>query len=89
MHGHRVMAMDFLPSYFTISRKIGTSVCAFFIQHFFPLADQVTEEVLIDFREIIGEHSSENLAHAIWETLELYGLKGRVSVLSFNPPLPH
>ena len=36
---------------------------------------------MIDFREIIGEHSGENLAHAVWETLELYGLKGRVSVL--------
>ena len=83
------MAMDFLLSYFTISRKIGTLVCAFFIQHFFPLADRVTEEVLMDFREIIGEHSGENLTHAVWETLELYGLKGHVRILGFNPPLPH
>jgi hypothetical protein len=45
------------------------------------LADQAVEEVLIDFQEIIGEHSGENLAHTVWETLELYGLKGHVSVL--------
>jgi hypothetical protein len=53
------------------------------------LADEAVEEVLIDFREIIGEHSGENLAHAVWETLELYGLKGRISVLCFSTPLPH
>jgi hypothetical protein len=33
------------------------------------------EELLIDFHEIIGEHSSANLAKAVWNTLELYGLK--------------
>jgi hypothetical protein len=38
-----------------------------------------SEELLIDFRELIGSHSGENLAAAIWETLELYGLQGRVS----------
>ena len=41
-----------------------------------------TEELLIDFRELIGEHSGENMAEAIWETLELYGLIGRASFLS-------
>ncbi|KAG1730378.1 uncharacterized protein EDB91DRAFT_1006927, partial [Suillus paluster] len=33
------------------------------------------EEFLIDFHEIIGEHSRFNLAEAVWNTLELYGLK--------------
>jgi len=37
-----------------------------------------TEELLIDFREIIGEHSGANLAEAVWNALELYGLKDRV-----------
>ena len=37
------------------------------------------EELLIDFRELIGSHSGETLATAIWETLELYGLQGQVS----------
>jgi hypothetical protein len=36
------------------------------------------EEVLIDFREIVGEHSGRNLADAVWETIECYGLKGKV-----------
>jgi hypothetical protein len=39
------------------------------------------EELLIDFRELIGEHSGENMAEAIWQTLELYGLVGRVHLL--------
>lgn len=38
-----------------------------------------SEELLIDFRELLGEHSGENFASVVWETLELYGLVGRVS----------
>ena len=41
----------------------------------------LAEELLIDFRELIGEHSGENMAEAIWQTMELYGLIGRVCVL--------
>ena len=37
-----------------------------------------TEELLIDFRELIGSHSGENMALAVWDTLKLYGLKGKV-----------
>lgn len=40
-----------------------------------------TEESLIDFRELIGQHSGENMAAAIWETVEMSGLLGRVSLL--------
>ncbi|KAG1781171.1 hypothetical protein EV702DRAFT_923412, partial [Suillus placidus] len=36
--------------------------------------DWSLEELLIDFCEIIGEHSRANLAEAVWHTLELYGL---------------
>ncbi|KAJ7852892.1 hypothetical protein B0H14DRAFT_3136986 [Mycena olivaceomarginata] len=36
-----------------------------------------TEESLIDFRELIGQHSGENMAAAIWETVEMSGLLGR------------
>jgi hypothetical protein len=39
----------------------------------------VIEELLIDFRELIGEHSGENMAEAVWATMELYGLVGKVS----------
>jgi hypothetical protein len=28
------------------------------------------EELLIDFRELQGEHSGENMAEAVWETLK-------------------
>lgn len=39
-----------------------------------------TEECLIDFRELIGEHSGENMAAAVWETVEKFGLIGRVGI---------
>ncbi|KAJ6609423.1 hypothetical protein B0H10DRAFT_1628385, partial [Mycena sp. CBHHK59/15] len=39
------------------------------------------EELLIDFRELVGEHSGENMAEEVWSCLELYGLDdGRVSI---------
>jgi hypothetical protein len=43
------------------------------------------EELLIDFRELVGEHSGENMAQAVWETLQLYDLIGRVSLSSVSP----
>lgn len=43
-----------------------------------------TEELLIDFREMIGEHSGANMAHAVFETMETYGLVGRVRSWPFN-----
>lgn len=44
-------------------------------------------ELLIDFQELIGAHSGENLAEVVWGTLELYGLKGRVRRQSVNQKL--
>jgi len=38
------------------------------------------KELLIDFRELVREHSGENLAHVVYNTLNLYGLKGHVSL---------
>lgn len=45
-----------------------------------------TEELLIDFRELIGEHSGENMADAVWQTLTTYGIEGRVrhSIFQFG-----
>ena len=37
-----------------------------------------TEELLIDFCELVGKHSGENLADAVWQTMKLYGLQGCV-----------
>ena len=39
------------------------------------------EELLIDFRELIGEHTGENMAEAVWETLAMYGIQDRVSCI--------
>jgi hypothetical protein len=41
------------------------------------------EELLIDFRELIGEHSGENMAEVVWETLKRYGLENRVCFLLY------
>jgi hypothetical protein len=41
------------------------------------------EELLIDFRELVGEHSGENLADAVWKTVEMYGIEGRVIIKPF------
>jgi hypothetical protein len=38
------------------------------------------EELLIDFRELSGEHTGENMAQAVWETLMEYDLIGQVSL---------
>ena len=46
---------------------------------FVPVPNIITEELLIDFRELIGEHSGENLAEAVYKTLQLYKLKDKVS----------
>ncbi|PBK89880.1 hypothetical protein ARMGADRAFT_877450, partial [Armillaria gallica] len=32
------------------------------------------EEMLIDFHKLLGEHSNDNMADAVWETLEIFGL---------------
>lgn len=36
------------------------------------------EELLIDFREFIGEHLGENMAAVVWSTLELYKIQNKV-----------
>lgn len=40
----------------------------------------IAEELLIDFRELIGEHSGENMAEVVWDSLKRYGLESRVSL---------
>ncbi|KAJ6612449.1 hypothetical protein B0H10DRAFT_1807344, partial [Mycena sp. CBHHK59/15] len=42
--------------------------------------DGKLEECLIDFRELVGEHSGENMAATLWETVEKFGLVGRVII---------
>ena len=50
-----------------------------FIALFVPVPNLILEELLIDFRELIGEHLGENMAEAVYKTLQLYELKDKVS----------
>ncbi|KAE9391246.1 hypothetical protein BT96DRAFT_748630, partial [Gymnopus androsaceus JB14] len=36
--------------------------------------DGKLEEILIDFQELIGEHSGDNMADILWNTLKKRGL---------------
>ncbi len=40
----------------------------------------ILEELLIDFRELEGAHSGENMAEVVWGTLTLYGLREKVRI---------
>ena len=55
---------------------------SYFLAYYFGSnARSVTEELLVDFREMLGEHSGENIAEAVWETLVTYGIEGRVVIV--------
>ena len=49
-----------------------------YCQHFI---DKKIEELFINFRELMGEHSGENMAEAVWETLTKYGISDHVHSL--------
>ncbi|KAJ6579278.1 hypothetical protein B0H10DRAFT_2343264, partial [Mycena sp. CBHHK59/15] len=42
------------------------------------------EEMLIDFRELVGEHSGENMAEAVWTTLKIYGIQERLMAFTMD-----
>jgi hypothetical protein len=44
-----------------------------------------SEECLIDFRELIGEHSGLNMANAVWTCLDEYKITHRVRYFSACP----
>ncbi|KAG9226778.1 hypothetical protein CCMSSC00406_0009676 [Pleurotus cornucopiae] len=44
----------------------------------FVTNDGCLDELLIDFTELIGEHTGANMADAVWSTMKRYGLIGRV-----------
>jgi hypothetical protein len=54
----------------------------------FPYSNFSTEELLIDFREMVGQHSGENMAEEVWSCIEMYGLEGRVDIETFDNALP-
>lgn len=43
------------------------------------LTFKILQELLIDFQEIIGEHSGKNMAQTVWETLIFYGINDKVN----------
>ena len=40
------------------------------------------QQLLIDFRDLVDEHSGENTGPAVFETMELFGVNGCVRLLS-------
>jgi hypothetical protein len=38
------------------------------------------EELLIDFRELVGEHSGENMADVVWEVLLCFNIQDKVYI---------
>ncbi|KAF8798661.1 hypothetical protein BYT27DRAFT_7122774 [Phlegmacium glaucopus] len=42
------------------------------------------EELLIDFRELIGQHSGENMAAAVWSTLETYNIQSKIIAMMMD-----
>ena len=66
-----------IAHYVTNNGELGLSIVSSLnlIKHLHPL----TEELLIDFQELIGEHLGENMAEAVWATMDLYGLIWKVS----------
>ena len=60
--------------YITKTSNLGT-ILPTYCQHFI---DEKIEELLIDFCELMGEHSGENMAEVVWETLTKYGISDHV-----------
>lgn len=79
MNGYAFIAL--IAHYITNDGKLG-------MYKFLPSASiylyskLVSEELLIDFHELVGEHSGDNMADAVWGTLEKFNLVGRVSICS-------
>lgn len=49
-----------------------------------PIFSLFAEELLIDFQKMVGEHSDENMAHAVFEIMKAYGLVGQVCSLELR-----
>lgn len=47
------------------------------------IIDAFSEELLIDFGEMKGSHTGENMGAAVWDTMERYGLKEKVWYITF------
>lgn len=45
------------------------------------LTSYLVEEILLDFREMVGAHSGENMSEAMWSTLVEYGIEEKASII--------
>ena len=90
MHGRRAICMLLWPSLLIIRIRVGAWFVILWIFYYSGSnARFITEELLIDFRELHGEHSGKNVAEAIWETLVMYGIEGRVVMTCCSPKLTY
>jgi hypothetical protein len=71
--------------YVTNDGKLGAF---FYLSECSSILISVPEELLIDFREMVGQHSGENMAEEVWSCIEMYGLEGRVNIETANDKLP-
>jgi hypothetical protein len=79
MLGRQIINMLSSPLWPITSQTMAPLVsCLFRLFDFCSLFRVFAEELLIDFKEIIGQHSGENLAGAVWGTLELYRITDKV-----------
>ena len=77
MHGNLVTSIHCLQLSCITYQMTGKWVCDHF--NFLPVrANHCTEELLIEFQELVRKHTGENQAEAVWDTMELYALQGWV-----------
>lgn len=82
MRGRRAIGMPFWQLWPIIS-QMRVNLVRFQLAVDYRVLIYLVEEMLIDFHELVGEHSGENMAEAVWQTLETYGLLGRVRKVTF------
>jgi hypothetical protein len=80
--GPQATTMHFWPLLHTTLIRMAIWVSLFLLFLVRMLILPGLEELLIDFCELVGEHSGENMAEVVWETLVRYGIHGRVSTNS-------
>lgn len=78
MHGHPVTSTHSSRLSLITSRTTANLVSVYLLTYHQDCSSVDTEETLIDFRELQGEHSGENMAEEVWAALQVYGLEGRV-----------
>ena len=74
---NQIEFLTIVVHYVTNDWRLGKPI---FLSHLY-YSFALLEETLIDFKELISEHSGDNMADAIWGTLKLYGINDKVHFL--------